>query len=480
MNRSDDRIPAELEDFLDAFESDGSSAEERLDRLVARVPGKDLVKGVETLLAEGDPRRWPAALLLVGLLGGENDALWDRLIDAIENREDLDWPELMEGIAMLKLQRRLPESGRCRELADEWAEAADSEATDLRTLLDLMDDDAEMPPVWLRQIAQWSEEERSELRSELAAMEPSRSRDLLLAWLDTPKADEAAERQRSHDDDWRGGGLTSHTDAAWELAESLPLFWVSDLALDGTFGGGLETREAMPRRILVAGSTSDGIRFLEAFEVDPSVPFVPELPEPRRVSTHPQLVRHWLAMLANIGFAPSASGQIAADLLFDLKQELAASEYADLLTWETWTRTLVENNPRSAKPDALRSDAETTLDAIAHWLVVDELAAELASEFRSHPLSVSGERLQGAIRVWFERSLGPRMGRVLVNLQAMGYFWLSMAESDPVDQERWVTVARASARIAADLSDPSRVVASHPFVEIWARRVFEKAASAEA
>jgi len=67
------------------------------------------------------------------------------------------------------------------------------------------------------------------------------------------------------------------------------------------------------------------------------------------------------------------------------------------------------------------------------------------------------------------------MIEIIANLRAMGYFWMSLAETDPARQEHWVSTATASARIVEDLSDPSRVVASHPFVDTWARRVFDKA-----
>jgi hypothetical protein len=67
------------------------------------------------------------------------------------------------------------------------------------------------------------------------------------------------------------------------------------------------------------------------------------------------------------------------------------------------------------------------------------------------------------------------VGDLVTNLSAMSYFWLALAESDVMNQQQLMQLARASARIASDLNDPARVVANHPFIRTWSEQTFASA-----
>jgi hypothetical protein len=47
----------------------------------------------------------------------------------------------------------------------------------------------------------------------------------------------------------------------------------------------------------------------------------------------------------------------------------------------------------------------------------------------------------------------------------MSFFWLARSETELENQKELMALARASARLAMDLADPSRVVPGHPFIQ---------------
>jgi|GEM_PF-5528424 len=478
VNLHDGSASTELNEFFRTCRGSDDPFDEQVDHLLATVPGTRLASGLSTVLSAGEPEDWPRALHLVSLLGNEHGDLWNVLIEAVERRRDLVWHDIMQAVALLKTQNRLPETGRVAELAEEWAEEFAASQGDLETLIQLLEDDPEGAPEWLGGIATWSRAEREHLLAQLQERPAGRGRDTLIEWLDAyERADLTVADPVSCE---RPEVVTTDPEPdrpAWELRKlEVSSLWATDLLLDGTFGAGLEKAEEPRRRYVVAGSLAEGVLFTESFEPTGQDAFVPRLPPGRQVSFHPVFVHQGLSRLIDAGIATSMSTDRSRAILEVLSQELATSRTSDSAAWENWTKRLVDTNPLDRRASALAADAELTLQELDHWLFVDALASELASEFRTSIDQVPADRLRSAMRVWFERSLGPQMGRILENLQLMGYFWLSLADLDTAGQEhRWYAAARASGRIVADLSDPSRVVATHPFVELWMKRIFEKA-----
>lgn len=477
VNLHDGSASVELNEFFRTCRGSDDPFDEQVDHLLATVPGPQLATGLSNALSAGEPEDWPRALQLVSLLGGEHGDLWNVLIEAVERRRDLAWPDLVHAVALLKIQNRLPESGRAAELAEDWAEETAAEFGDLDTLIQLLEEDPENAPDWLSGIEKWSSAEREQFRARLHDRPPGRGRDTLITWLNA--FDSAASTEADPESVERPEVVSAAEPdrPAWELRKlDVSSLWATDLLVDGTFGVGFEMSDEQPRRYVVAGSLAEGVRFTESFEPTDQDAFVPRLPAGRQVSFHPVFVRQGLRRLIDAGIAPSMSTDRARAILEILSQELAASRTSDAAAWENWTKRLVDTNPLDRRNTALAADADSTLRELDHWLIVDSLASELASEFRASIDTVPIDRLRSAMRVWFERSLGPRMGLILQNLGLMGYFWLSLADIDSEGSDnRWYQVARASGRIVEDLADPSRVVATHPFVELWMKRVFEKA-----
>lgn len=468
-------IPQELNKFFEACRGDDALIDEHIDRLLASIPGDRLAAGIADVLAAGMPVDWPSALQLVGMLANDSLELWPALIKAIESREDLEIPALMEGVALLRQADRLPATGRCGELAEEWAEATAGDNAEVETLIRLVEEDPEDATTWLGEIAEWSAADRNRLIEQLRTHPPGHGRDTLLSWIESIDADgleaESAESERT-------GDVPVSLSPSWELAkpEVRPL-WMTDLTDTGTFGAGLETVISSPCvRIVVAGSLLTGLQYANSFEPADDA-FEPRMPEGRHLSFHPVLVRQMIRELVRTGFV-GKNVLARIDTIFEtLLREIAPESESDFAQWERWTRILVDSNPLDRRPAALLADARETLDGLGHWLVPDALAKELASEFRFRIDETEIDRVRGVMRVWFERSLGPRMGGLIEALRQMGYFWLSLGDLDfRDDPSPWHSRARASARIVADLSDPSRVVATHPFVEEFMLRVFTAAA----
>ncbi len=482
VNLHDGSASTELNEFFRTCRGSAVSFDDEVDHLLAKVPGPQLATGLHSFLTGGSPEDWPRALHLVSLLANDHHDLWNVLIEAVEHRRDLSWQDLVQAVALLKVQNRIPESGRVAELADEWAEEIAASEGNLDILIQLVEEDPEGAADWLGGIEAWTPAEREQLLAQLENRPAGRGRDTLIDWLDA--IDDAIESDRSTKTEpefvERPEVVSADPEPnrpAWELRKlDVSSLWATDLLLDGTFGIGFEKANEHPRRFVVAGSLAEGVRFAESFEPTDEDDFVPRLPEWRQVSFHPVFVHQGLRRLIDAGLVPSMATDRSRAILEVLDQELAASRTSDAAAWEVWTNRLVDTNPLDRRNSALAADAEVTLRELDHWLLVDPLASELASEFRTSIDQVPIDRLRSAMRVWFERSLGPRMGLILENLGLMGYFWLSLADLEVADREsRWYAAARASGRILADLADPSRVVATHPFVELWMKRVFEKA-----
>lgn len=469
-------IPRELNEFFEVCRDDDARIDEHIDRLLASVPGDRLAAGIVDVLAAGMPVDWPSALQLVGILANESPELWSALIQAIESREDLEIPALMEGIALLRQADRLPATGRCSDLAEEWAEATAGDNAEVETLIRLVEEDPEDATTWLGEVAEWSVADRNRLIEQLRTHPPGHGRDTLLSWIESIDADgleaESAESEKTAD-------VPVSLSPSWELAKpDVRPLWITDLTETGTFGVGLETAISSPCvRIVVAGSLLAGLQYANSFEPSDDA-FEPRMPEGRNLSFHPVLVRQMIRELVRIGFSGKSVPTRTDSILETLLREISPEQESDAAQWERWTRILVDSNPLDRRPSALFADARETLDGLGYWLVPDTLAKELASEFRFRTDDTEIERVRGVMRVWFERSLGPRMGGLIEALRQMGYFWLSLGELDGRDDPTlWHSRARASARIVADLSDPSRVVATHPFVEQFMLRVFAAAAS---
>lgn len=472
MNLDDAPPSPELDDFLRNCRGCEDAFDDLVDRLVATVPGPSLAAALSNAISSGPAGDWPCVLQLVGMLVGEHEELWNVLIEAVERRQDLHWPDLMQAVALLKIHARLPESGTAAELAEDWAEETAMEHADLETLLQILEDDPENAPGWLGGIAKWPADERKQLRNRLNDRPAGRGRDTLIAWLDAFESaltNEFGPEVASTDTD-------SESQSRAIVTTDTVSLWATDLLPDGTFGVGFESPIDIPRRYVIAGSIKKGVRFTESFQSTDQDSFVPRLPAGRRVSFHPVYVRQVLRELIDTGLMPAATTERSLAILETVRGELTDRHASDSVAWDRWTTTLVDANPLDRRTLAMTADAERTLDELDHWLIVDAEAFELASEFRSSIDKTQADRLRSAMRVWFERSLGPRMAVVIDHLRLMGYFWLSLADLAPENERsRWFEAARASARIVADLADPSRVVANQPFVEIWMKRVFGKA-----
>ena len=458
-----------MTDYLLAVETDDESADEKLDELIARMPREQMHVAVTNLLASGPAASWMGALNLAGLLAGEFGEIWPAIAAAIDTRQDLGTTEQMAGIALLQVGGRLPASGKCRELADEWAEYPDSEQN---AILKQVEIEPESAFLILEGLGESSPAERWELYREMTGHGPDRVRHRMRGWLvcvpdGQIAADAAAE-------------LAKCQPAAHEMQSQAfeePFFgWVTDLTAAGQFGAGLEWSGQFDQQVVLGGSWAHGMRLFERLEGDTEdSDFIPDLKPPRHVCTHLTLIKKWVVALIETGWHPAAQPSRAAWSAGIVREMLMQWTTDDETAWENWSRILVESNPVNSSAEALKQDAALVCGAVPHWFVPDELARELATEFKGRAGEHFEQRLQSAARVWFERSLGPEISRLLVGLQAMSYFWLALAETDVLNQQQLVSQARAAARIVADLNDPARVVATHPFIKAWAETMLRNA-----
>ena len=464
LNASEPNDLQPLTDYLLAVESGDDSADECLDQLIAKVPIPELVEAVSDLLSHGPQAAWIGAVQLSGLLGSESPQLWTTLIEAIQSRIDLGTSHLMAGIALLQVVNQLPDRGRCRDLAEEWAEDRKLQELDQQSpILAQLQSEPETAIQILENFSDFSNYEQSELIDEIQSQAGSSIQSKILNWLAYAP----------------GSKIMKNMELAGELSElkNLELSgWVTDLTASGQFGAGLETSGETGNRFIVGGSWNRGMRLYERMEVESDAPdFIPELALPRLVCTHLTLVKYWLSGLLESGwhteFQPSPPAWTAGYL----RHEILTWTTEDEAIWESWTQILVDKNPLNTSAEALKKDSELICQSVPHWFRPDELAVELATEFQKRSEPVTESRIQSAVRVWFERTLGPMVGDLVTNLSAMSYFWLALAESDVMNQRELMQIARASARIASDLNDPARVVANHPFIRAWSEQTFAAA-----
>jgi hypothetical protein len=461
LNASEQNDLQPLTDYLLAVESGDDSADECLDLLIAKVPIPELVEAVCDLLSHGPQAAWIGAVQLAGLLGSESPQLWASLIDAIQSRIDLGTAHLMAGIALLQVVNHLPERGRCRELAEEWAEDQQTLTLNPQSpIIAQLQSEPETAIQILENFSDFSDYEQSELIDEIQSQTGSAIQSKILNWLAYAPGSKIHKNMESTSD-------------LSELKNLQLSGWVTDLTGSGQFGAGLETAGETANRFIVGGSWNRGMRLFERMEVASDAPdFIPELALPRLVCTHLTLVKYWLSGLLESGWNPDFLPSPSAWTAGYLRHEILTWSTEDEAIWESWTEILVDKNPLNTSAEALKKDAELICQAVPHWFRPDELAVELATEFqrRSEPMTES--RIQSAVRVWFERTLGPMVGDLVTNLSAMSYFWLALAESDVMNQQQLMQLARASARIASDLNDPARVVANHPFIRAWSEQTF--------
>ena len=282
LNASEPNDLQPLTDYLLAVESGDDSADECLDQLIAKVPIPELVEAVCDLLSHGPQAAWIGAVQLAGLLGSESPQLWTHLIEAIQSRIDLGTSHLMAGIALLQVVNQLPDRGRCRDLAEEWAEDRKLQELDQQSpILAQLQSEPETAIQNLENFSDFSNYEQSELIDEIQSQTGSSIQSKILNWLAYAP----------------GSKIMKNMELAGELSElkNLELSgWVTDLTASGQFGAGLETSGETGNRFIVGGSWNRGMRLYERMEVESDAPdFIPELALPRLVCTHLTLVKYW-------------------------------------------------------------------------------------------------------------------------------------------------------------------------------------------
>lgn len=462
---------ASLTAYLLAVEIGDDSADDRLDELIARIPREELLAAVLNLLASGPAASWMGAVNLAGLLAGEFGEVWATLAKAIETRHDLGTMHQMAGIALLQVGGQVPEMGRCRELADEWSEFPQ---TGQNAILKQVETEPESAFLILEGLGETAPAERWELVQEMLERE-STLKPRMLRWLClVPDARIAAYAAAELE---KCNHTADQLDSA--IAFEPPFFgWVTDLTPAGQFGAGVEWTGEVNQQVVMGGSWSQGMRLFERLDVEGETDdhdFIPDLKPPRQVCTHLTLIKKWCVALMETGWHKAAQPTRSAWSAGLIHEMLSVWTDEDEIAWENWSRILIENNPVNSNADALQSDATLVCSALPHWFVPDELARELATELRGKSGDVFEHRLQSAARLWFERSLGPGIGLLLGHLHAMSYFWLALAETDVMNQQKLVGQARAAARLVADLNDPARIVATHPMVKAWSETMLRTA-----
>ncbi len=461
MNRTISIDLQPLTDYLLAVESGDGSVDDQLDYLIAKIPMPQLAVAIADLLTIGPPSAWIGSVELVGLLGNENPQLWPILIDAIQYRTDLGTSHLMAGIALLQVVNKIPAQGRCRELVEEWNEDQQTlNQIEQNPIIQQLKSEPETAIQILENFSDFSDQEKAELIYEIQNQPASSLQSRILNWL-SYAPDSPIEKR------------TTTPAGTPETQDAGCTGWVTDLTAAGQFGTGLETAGETACRFILGGSWSRGIRIFERIEATQDcTDFVPELALPRMVCTHITLVKFWISALLEAGWHKEFKSGPSAWTAGYLRHEILTWTDEDETNWENWTEILVDKNPLNVSAEALKHDSELICKALPHWFRPDELAIELASEFHRKSGPVSEDRLQSAVRVWFERTLGPKIGDLITNLSAMSYFWLALAESDVMHQQELTGLARAAARIATDLNDPARVVANHPFIRAWSEQTF--------
>lgn len=456
-----------LTDFLMAAAWDDPNADQKLDQVLAQIEGDVLVDAVTELLRTGPHEAWAGCLELVGILAGRFPQLWDVLVEALENRTDLGTLDQLSGVTLLKSGNRLPETGRLVQVAAELVDLAElQEWTEQNVISQLLDGpDSAIPILW--QIGEMPTSTQVEQIQDLKSAGDTAFVQKLTNWLSFVPGWSAEPRSGNS-----SGPFNSTIDEnPWDLSFT---GWVTDLTASGQFGAGVEISEnqstELLHRFVMGGSWTNGIRLLDYAEADGTTPdFFPVLPDGRSLCGHPTLVKKWVSTLLDQGRLHETSFGPAAWTVGYLRHELLLWSSVDQEIWEQWTETLVDKNPVNLSTMALNQDAARVCLQIGHWFQTDSVARELVTEFTVVPAEKMAERWQSAMRVWFERGFGPKMQEMIRRLQTMSYFWLALGDTDVMNQQEWHERARAAARLSIDLSDPARVVASHPFVQHAAR-----------
>ena len=457
-----------LDDFLQAVAHQDDSADEKLDRLIASTTPEDLARTAEILLREGGTETFAGALELVNLLADRHVELWDSLVFAVENRPELGMENSLTAVALLRAADRLPQLGACKELAarveeiEEMGEELDHQIEDL---LDSGPD--QMLPLLISLEEMTADQRAAAIADLLERGSPQTSRELLEILALPARA----------------------TGFVMPLAESASVFcisddetslsvrsWVTDLSRAGQFGAGLDfmdTGEAVHRFVL-AGSWQKGVRLFEYQALAADEPgFEIQLEPPRMVCNHPTLVRKWVMNLLDTGFSADWKSNQGIWTAGYFDRRLLCWKDEDTQTWNQWQVALVDQNPLDLRIEPLLADARRVVEGVSHWFGGDATTHELVEEFQKRNCEFGSETGQSIVRVWFERYLGPQMGDIVARLQAMSFFWLAQSGMDTAEKVNLEELARASARLAQDLADPSRVVPGHPFVQAVAKWVFQ-------
>jgi hypothetical protein len=457
-NMDDSKVLAE---FLIAVAQQDDSVSEKLDELIAVTSPEELARATGALLADGPAQSMPGAIELVSLLADRFDQLWEMLIQAIENRPDISSEDKLAAVVLLKSAGRLPESGICGELAEkvsELSEIGSEIQPQLRQLLLAGPDDA-LP--LLVSIGEMTPQARREIFHDLLDTSDPQLNQSLFEILELPS--NATHEKISLSNHFNSFSLSPKID------DLLTCSWVTDLSAAGQFGAGVDFVEDgdVIHRFILGGSWQKGIRLFEYQVADPNEGAMQvRLEPPRSVCSHSTLVKKWMIELLSKGFSGDFKSSAEVWTSGYLDKKLVFWTDVDSDTWAAWQRILVEHNPLDLRPDSLAADAAILAPAVRHWFPADEQSSELISEFQARgKRDLKSEIGQSILRVYFERSLGPRIAELIKRLSAMSFFWLARSETELENQKELMALARASARLAMDLADPSRVVPGHPFIQ---------------
>lgn len=457
-----------LDDFLQAVANQDDAAEEKLDRLIAATTADNLANATATLLREGRNDAFAGAIELVNLLADRHAELWDSLIFAVENRPELGMENALAAVALLRAADRLPESGVCKELAarveeiEEIGEELDEQIHDL-----LASGPDQLLPLLVSLEEMTADQRQAAITDLLERADAQASRELLeILALPTqatgfimPSAESASAFCISREEN-----------------DLLQRCWVTDLSQAGQFGAGLDFIDAgeAVHRFVLGGSWPKGVRLFEYQALVADEPgFEIRLEPPRMVCNHPTLVRKWVMELLERGFAADWKSNQGIWTAGYFDRRLLCWKEADAQKWDSWQVTLVDKNPLDLRIESIVADAGKVTEAVSHWFGGEAITRELSDEFLRRNCEFGHETGQSIVRVWFERYLGPLMGELVARLRAMSFFWLAQSEMEEQKKSRLEELARASARLAKDLSDPSRVVPGHPIVQAAAKLVFQ-------
>ncbi|MFM1800704.1 MAG: hypothetical protein RJA81_56 [Planctomycetota bacterium] len=457
-----------LSEYLMAAALHHTNAEQLRDRVIAQIPAEVIADAVSELILSGPNEAWTGCLDLIGLLGGRFESLWQNLINAVITRTDLGTFDRLSALALLNSEGRLSDSDQLAEMRNELTELEELQTWSENSLRNQLLDGPDHALPILERLGALSDQDRIEVVQDLLNSVSPQFRERISSWFaeshgvpnSFTKLMDQAERNSEEESQTRFEG------------------WVTDFTLTGQFGCGLEFSESdeFLHRFILGGSWNHGIRIFEYREAAGNTdPFKPQLPSGRSLCQHPTLVKKWAIPLLNRSYHHDFEQNPSIWTAGYLREELLQWTAEDQEQWEIWTTELVDQNPVSPSMESLELDSEQIGKNIRHWFAQDLVAAELRTEFSGSLMAQSSDRKQSIVRVWFERHLGPRIQELIGRLQAMSYFWLAVSEtSDITNPEQWKLMGKAAARLARDLADPARVVASHPFVHQVAKLAFDQ------